>query len=338
MDGITTRVKILIMFLVCVLLSIFLSGCYLFPEEEKVLAPPLIEPPEISYDVMEAKRGTIEKKINGSGSFVAIEQVNMFFKHRGGRIKAIHVKMGDKVKKGDLLAELDTGTLENEIKQQKIRLQQTRLRYSQAKQAGADKYTLSIAAYDIELAKLQLQNLERELEEAKLYSDIDGMVVYVDNRLGEGDYIDAYSTLVRIADPTKLQLQYSGSNNQDFQVGMKVEVKIRNKVYEGEVIMTPANVPIDAEESLKNVVRIDVPELPEDVNMGETAQFSVTLDKRENVIVLPRNVVRNYMGRKYVQVLEDGLKKERDVEIGLETPTDVEIIKGLEEGESVIVN
>ena len=55
-------------------------------------------------------------------------------------------------------------------------------------------------------------------------------------------------------------------------------------------------------------------------------------------MITARNVVRNYMGRRYVQVLEDGLKKERDVQVGLETSTDVEIIKGLEEGEEVVVN
>ena len=303
-----------------------------------MLAPPLVEPPKITYNVMKVKRGTIEEKIGGSGTFVSVEQENMFFKHRGGRLKAIHVKIGDVVQKGDLLAELDTGTLENEIQQQKIRLQQTRLRYTQMKEAGADKYSLSIAAYDIELARLQLKNLERELEEAKLYSNMDGTVVYVDTRLGEGDYINAYSTLIRIADPAKLQLQYSGKDNSQLKVGMKVDVSIKNQVYEGEIIMTPDTVPADAEESLKNIVRINVPELPDDVKMGSYAQFSVTLDKRENVIVLPRNVVRNYMGRRYVQVLEDGLKKERDVQVGLETSTDVEIIKGLEEGEEVVVN
>ena len=89
---------------------------------------------------MYVKRCTIEEMIGGSGTFVSVEQENMFFKHRGGRLKAIHVKIGDVVQKGDLLAELDTGTLENEIQQQKIRLQQTRLRYTQMKEAGAYKY------------------------------------------------------------------------------------------------------------------------------------------------------------------------------------------------------
>lgn len=302
-----------------------------------MLAPPLIEPPEISYQVLEAKKGTIEKTISGSGVFVSVEQGNAFFKHRGGRIKDIHVKLGDEVNKGDVLAELDTGALENEIQQQKIVLRKAQLRYSQIKESGGSKYDLSIAGCDIELARLQLKRLQRELAEAKLTSPMSGTVVYVNNKLGQGDYIDAYATLIRIADPTKLQLEYSGTNNSDFQLGMKVDVTIEKQIYEGEVVLTPANVPFDAHESLKDVIRIEVPDLPNEVAMGDSAQLSLTLAKRENAIVVPRNVVRNYMGRKYIQVLEDGLKKERDVEVGLETPTETEIRKGLEEGEKVIV-
>ena len=100
-----------LVFLVIILLVIGLSGCYLFPKEEEVLAPPLIEPPEITYETLGATRGTIEKKITASGTFVSIEQGNMFFKNRGGRLKKVYVKVGDIVEKGDLLAELDSGDL-----------------------------------------------------------------------------------------------------------------------------------------------------------------------------------------------------------------------------------
>ena len=43
------------------------------------------------------------------------------------------------------------------------------------------------------------------------------------------------------------------------------------------------------------------------------------------------------MGRKYVNVLENGLNNERDVRIGVETATEVEILEGIEEGEEIIL-
>ena len=164
-----------------------------------------------------------------------------------------------------------------------------------------------------------------------------GHVVYLDYNVREGDYINAYQPLVRIADPNKLQLQISGAKSSDFKLGMEADVIINKKSYQGTVVMTPADMPHDTPEELRDVVHIDVPDLPEGVKMGDHAQISLILDRREDVIVLPRNLVRNYMGRRYVLVLEDGLKKERDVEIGLETPTEMEIMKGLEEGELIII-
>jgi hypothetical protein len=56
------------------------------------------------------------------------------------------------------------------------------------------------------------------------------------------------------------------------------------------------------------------------------------------VIVLPRSAIRSYMGRNYVQIVEGERRKEVDIEVGLTTPTEVEIVKGLEEGQKVVLN
>lgn len=335
--GNVIKLRGVLVFVMMGLLIASLSGCYLFPKEEEVLAPPLIEPPEITYETMDVKRGTIEKKITSSGTFVSTEQSNMFFKHRGGRLKAVHVKVGDYVEKGDLLAELESADLENQIKQQKIHLKKAETRLNQVKANSGDKYERSMAQYDVELAKLGLENLQRELDECKLTAHMAGNVVYIDYNANLGDYINAYQPLARIADPTKLQLQISGSNTSDFKLGMEADVMVQKKTYPGEVVMTPADVPLDTPENLRDMVRLNVEGLPEDVKLGDNAQVSLILDRREDVIVVPRNLVRNYMGRKYVLVFENGLKNERDVEIGLETPTETEIMKGLEEGELVII-
>jgi macrolide-specific efflux system membrane fusion protein len=76
--------------------------------------------------------------------------------------------------------------------------------------------------------------------------------------------------------------------------------------------------------------------LPEGIRMGEPASIVLTFEKRENVIVIPRMLVNSFANRKFVNVLNDGIREERDIEVGIQNNTEVEVIKGLEEGELLI--
>ncbi|MDD4797030.1 MAG: RND transporter, partial [Eubacteriales bacterium] len=57
-----------------------------------------------------------------------------------------------------------------------------------------------------------------------------------------------------------------------------------------------------------------------------------------DALVIPRNVILTDGNRRFVQVLEDGVKAERDIKLGLETSTQAEVLEGLSEGELVIVH
>jgi macrolide-specific efflux system membrane fusion protein len=315
---------------------LMLTGCSFFPKEEEVLAPPLVQPEEITYDTIEVKKSNIEKKITGTGYFVSVSHSDLFFKYRGGRIKAIYVKEGDIVKKGDLIAELDSDSLVNQIKQQEILLRMAQLDHEIAVESGANKYVVEKAALNVELVKLKLDDIKLEFEKSKLIAPVSGQVVYR-NPIIEGQQINVYITVARIADPSKLQLEYSDSKINDFQLGMKVEVNVGNDVYEGEVVMTPVNMPKDANDNIKKVVRIKVFNLPEDIRLGNSANISLVLEKKEDVIVLSRSLINNFSGRRYVRVLRDGIPEEQDVELGIQTDIQVEVVKGLKEGDLVIV-
>lgn len=323
---------------VVMVLSIFLlAGCELFPTEEALLAPPLMEPVEVSYSTVEAKRGDIVKTIQGSGTFVSIDSKFFFFEARGGRLKEIFVRQGDEIQKGDLLVELYTDDIEIEIKRQELNLKKVRLNYNQLKAANASSYDLNKASIDIQLAKLSLDSLKNQKEQTQLISDVDGVVTYMDTRLQPGDMIGTFQKIIRVANPQELYLAYSGSNTSNFAMNAEVDVIIDKVSYKGRVISTPSSVPPDGDEALKDIVAIEVAELPEDVEMGETAQISLILERSEDTIIVPKQAVRNYMGRKYVNILEDGLNNERDVEVGVETATESEILKGVEEGEEIIL-
>ncbi len=329
----------------CLLAAVFItflfSGCTLMPVEEEVLAPPVKEPQKVIYETLEAKTGTIEKKIRCTGYFVSVSKEDLFFRYRGGRLNKIHFKYGDTVKKGDLIAELDAGTILDDIALQQLVVRRAQISLdrinTQAElNGGGGKYELELAEIELEMEKIKLANLRKELETSKLVSEIDGEIVYL-KEIKQGEYINAYDVIATVADPKALQLMYSEDKVSDFRDGMKVDVVIDDVNYTGEVVATPRDAPPNADEVTKKSIRIKVDKLPESIQIGDDASLSLTLEKKENVLILPRQVINNFVGRRFVNVLVDGIREERDVEQGIQTDTEVEIVKGLEVGEQVIV-
>ena len=311
------------------------------PVEEEVLAPPVKEPQKVTYETLEAKTGTIEKKIRCTGYFVSVSKEDVFFRYSGGRLNKIFFKYGDEVKKGDLIAELEGGAIADNIALQQLVVRRAQLNYDKVNtqaelNGGGSKYELELAGIELEMEKMKLSNLYKELDKSKLISEISGKVVYIKD-IQQGDFVNAYDVIVTVADPKALQLMYSEDKVSDFRNGMKVDVVIDDVHFTGEVAATPLDAPLNADDETKKSIRIKVDMLPDSIQLGDDASFSLTLEKKENIIILPRHTINNFIGRKFVNVLVDGIREERDVELGIQTDTEVEIVKGLEAGELVIV-
>ncbi len=140
--------ELFVVIMVTVLSTCSFTGCSLIPKEEAVLAPPPKQPEKVVYDTMIVKKDTFEKKAECMGTLVSEKQFDLNFQNRDGYLKAIYIKTGDKVrtdhnkikpsdekddkedvyvKKGDLIAELDTDDLQNEIKMQELELKKAEL-------------------------------------------------------------------------------------------------------------------------------------------------------------------------------------------------------------------
>ena len=260
-------------------------------------------------------------------------------------MKSIDVHIGDSVKKGQVVASLDPGNTENDIYVQKLMLEKATLLYQQTMQSSAnDAVTLHLKKIDIELAQNQLDRLQNQLAQTKLISQIDGVVTYLNNA-NEGDFMNAYSTVVAISDPKQLQLVAIFSNPSilsEVQIGTKVQATIKDKVYNGNVIQNPASAPYttdkDQQEKNGKTLIINLDNLPDNVTMGNTADIVITTAKKDNTPIIPRSALSSFLGRDFVHVLNGEIRSEVDVETGIESSTEVEITKGLKEGQKVIIN
>lgn len=319
----------------CIAIISLLTSCFFLPKEEEVLAPPLKEPPKVSYDILEIKKSVFERVTKGMGYLVSTEQAEMYFENTSGRIEKIFVKYGQDVKKGDLLARLITGSLASKIRQQEIAVEKVQMLYEQAVNTMESKSNIRLAQLNLELEKIKLDELKKEEENSKLISPIDGTVSYIAD-VKAGDYVDAYKIIVTVADPKKLQVQYTGDKTGDFVLGSKVNLIKDEETIEGKVVTVPSSAPPDASDKIRSSVFISMSRLPDDAEPGDSIDISYVQVHKENVIVIPKNSIHTLAARNYVHVLEGGIKKERDVEIGEQNETEAEIVNGLSEGDLLI--
>ena len=89
------------------------------------------------------------------------------------------MKYGQEVKKGDIIAELDTDALENSKTIQYYNLQKARLRLDNLKSTGAPSYDIKMADYDYRIARANYNSVVDELEKSKLYAPMDGIISYL---------------------------------------------------------------------------------------------------------------------------------------------------------------
>ncbi|QGQ95521.1 biotin/lipoyl-binding protein [Paenibacillus psychroresistens] len=321
-----------------------LSGCALLPVEEEALKPPLVKPAKQSFEVVDVKVGSIAKQLKNGASFVSSKTQDLFFKHSGGRLQSIIVKSGDLVKQGEVIARLDPEDLENRITQQELMLERVTIFYKQAEQQNPnDAVSLRLKKIDIEVVQNELTQLNEQLEKTKLISTIDGIVTYVSDAK-EGDYMGAYVTIISISDPKHIQLQSQFSSAGDLSsvtVGMKTEVIIAEKKYQGKVLQIPSSAPYtedkDQQDKNSKILIVGVAGLPENITLGVSADIVLTLEQKKNALIIPRSALSTFLGRDFVHVLEGESRKEIDVEKGITSSTEVEITKGLKEGQKVII-
>lgn len=343
--------------LIVIPIAFLFGGCFLLPEEQKPLKPPQLfeEDQAVRYETIEVARSDLVNEAKIHGRLTAARKADLFFRYQGGRITSLGVKVNDRVTAGQLLAELNVGNLELQIEQRKLLLEKARITHEMLEVTRANKYQIALASIDVRIAELQLQDLEQSYENLRLVSSLAGTVVWVDAE--EGEYVEAFKPIVRVVDPTELLLECSADteNASAFVRGAMVEVTINGKDCRGTVIMTPLDAlaqtrirdgepgvmpaletPASLRSSGKDFVLIKVLDLPRDAVLNDLGIATVVIARRPDAITLPKDAINQYSGRTYVNILRDGATEERDVEVGIQVGSEVEILKGLAGGELVV--
>jgi len=304
-----------------------------------------------------------EKLQDGRIAYVNIQQVNPrefkhFIKIQGsiesdrnilippkisGIVKKIHVKKGDRVKKGQLLVELDGSILERSIDELKTNLELAKTIYERRarlweKNIGSEIEYLQ-AKNNKESLEKRLATLEEQYRQTKLYSPINGTVDEI--LIKEGESASAGFGAIRIVQLSALKVKASLSEKYISNVKKNDSVKVFIPTIDKELNLTINAVSqvIDAKNRTFNI-EIDIPESIKGVKPNMMAEITINDYTNKQALTVPQKVIRRISGKEFLFVVEneDGtmVARKRMVKTGKAYGGQVEILSGLEPGESVI--
>ncbi len=320
--------------------------------------------------VVVAKRDRAINAVPGSITVLA-ERALQVKSDVGGRVRDSKLDLSAKVQAGGVLIELDTTDVNLQLEQ----LEHDRDAITKRIEIGsATQYELqnardqlatferqqkqgTVTAVDLEKQnrlvkqieqKLELENLANRQALAKietelkvvarrrdlmtLRSPVDGVVSAI--FVNPGDLIVPSEPVATIiADSRVVEAKISEENFSGLKVGQPATLRFLSygaQQYPGRVEkILPAADPL----TQRYIVHLSVEMEPQLLVPGITGEVNIVVDARDKAVVIPR---RALLGRN-VFVVKDGRVEVRTVEIGFTSLNAVEILRGVDEGEMVIV-
>src|SRR5690554_3015470 len=342
--------KTFFLILLTIPVMIFLSACSLFPEEEAAEAPVLREPPEPRINIVEVERGYIAEEIDGLSRVAARDEKFLYFEENG-RVKDVFVSYGEWVEEGQILARLEVGDLEHELKLARLDLRKVKLqkeRMEVLRGTSVSEYDYQLMEIDYEKVRLNIERLENLLSSSTLYAPFDGRVASL--TIKETAMVEEFARVMTVADPSELELQMTVSQRNLSKIvpGLKAKVQLGSNYWaEAEVREVPSASAEIAPGQPDLRVRIDIinfNQLLKESNLSNDQLLrynallstSVIIQEKENALLLPPSAIREYGNRTFVLLKDGDYRREVDVKTGIETRTSIEIIEGLEEGQQII--
>lgn len=271
---------------------------------------------------------------------------------------------------GDLLAKIYDVPFQDAFEQAQAQFEQSRIaferdsaqfaRQQQLFDSGAisslefeeAKATYNTSLSQLESARAAISNSREDLENTEIRSPVNGVIL--SRSIAEGDVATTGTTAFEIANlvgyETRLFLTMDDWNA--VTLGLPVELQMSNsrqRIARGTISRISPQ--LDPETGLGEVV-VSLVDVTPRVRQGVLAESRITLETRENTIVIPRTAmmenVETYiepetntveLRRNYSVFVAQGdsIAIRKQLTLGLEQGERVEVLSGLNEGEKLIV-
>ena len=285
-----------------------------------------------------------------------------------GKVAAVPVNMGSRVKQGDVVLRLEDTDLQAQVQQAEAQVEVARAnyevaqknienaavqleRYSQLLEEGAisqdnydsiklkyDQANSGVPAASIKQSEAALMLQKSQLANTVVTSPISGVVAL--RNADPGEIVSANTPAITVVDLSRMKVEFKVGEKEigQLQMGQKVEVYVKAvqpKPFSGEIIaLAPA-----ADQQAKSFpVEVIIPNSKETLKQGMYAEVHLVAGQVKAIPAVPVDAVVSRGEQKVVYVVKDDQVEQRTVKTGIADEKFVAITGGLNPGEQVVIN
>lgn len=293
----------------------------------------------IQYKTVTAEKGTLLVTVTGTGQIEAQSQVDLKPVVAGDAIdvKEVYVKNDQMVKKGQMIALLDSEDAQKAVRNAELDLASAKNRYKQIKDADAStKYDKNSQKIIIEQKENSLADAKEKLQDYYIRAPFDGIVTGLS--VEAGDSVSRTDILASVI--TKNIIAKISLNEVD-AVGVKVGDKATLKIDAlSDVGFTGKVSKIDTIGTVSQGVtsygaEIQLDNQNELLKPGMNVSASIVINSKADVVMIPSSAIKNQNGS-YVEVLNSDTPERVVVETGISSSTQTEILSGVNIGDKIV--
>jgi multidrug efflux pump subunit AcrA (membrane-fusion protein) len=341
--------RIILIITALVILTAFSACSYFLPGEKKVAAPDLIESKEVVMPSMVVRRGNLIMFHDMEAVFVpeptAVDIAEITI---NGRVHEIYYFLGEEVKEGALVLELDTEAIRDKILVQEINVEKTRLNHEQNltlyELGKVDRYTIELSGLTLEAAENYLSDLYEDLEKHYIYAPSDGVIVSMKFAVGNNAFGDAFEVskledgIVEVLIRSNIdQMTPAQEAIFDIEIGEPAIMIYEGVEYALEMKRDSSTyfteVGYDAEYSHH---QFTVLEMPEGLGFNKRLTLRNVTGEALDTVVIPMSAVYSAASDPYTYVINGREFVKRYIEIGMDDGYFYEVVAGLQEGEEIL--
>ena len=289
-------------------------------------------------EVIVVENQSLNEVVNATGNILANESVRLTTE-TPGIVRAIHFEEGEEVKQGQLLVELDNRDLQAELNEIQTQIKLAEEKKSRAEglfeAKGISQENLDEISTNVESLKAQRSRIQANVNKTRIVAPFSGIIGL--RNVSEGGYVSANDNVANIVDITPLKIEFAlpAKYQSAMKVGNKIEFTTTSQpgtmtaeIYAIEPMINPSSRTITA--------RAKFPNEQKQLYPGGFADVTFRIKTFDESISIPNQAVIPEMDGKKVLLVENGKIKAQPITTGIRMADYIQVIQGLNEGDSVV--